>query len=239
MDAKNNAFSTPLAGESVVTRIVRHITDSIISGNLKPGEKLPTEPDLCASFQVGRNSVREAIKILEAYGVVYIKRAEGTFINDTYTQKMLDPMLYGILLQKDFASDIIQLRKVLDIGIFHTIMHTITEEHLKIIKQRLEQLIVLLSNPVKNIQQIFDADVAFHKAITDSAQNELLFSMYSYVDRITTPSREHAMQIILETEETEEFIELHKKIVTIIEEKNFSEIEQVLTSHYKFWKQVM
>lgn len=239
MDAKNNAFSTPLAGESVVTKIVRHITDSIISGNLKPGEKLPTEPDLCAAFQVGRNSVREAIKILEAYGVVYIKRAEGTFINDTYTQKMLDPMLYGILLQKDFASDIIQLRKVLDIGIFHTIMHTVTEEHLQTIKQRLEQLAILLNNPVKNVRKIFDADVAFHKAITDSAQNELLFSMYSYVDRITAPSREHALQIILETEETEEFVELHKKIVAIIEEKNFFEIEEVLTSHYKFWRQVM
>ena len=47
--------------------------------------------------------MREAIKILEAYGVVYIKRAEGTFVNDTYNHKMLDPMLYGILLDKNMS----------------------------------------------------------------------------------------------------------------------------------------
>lgn len=76
------------------------ITNAIINGELLPGDKLPTEPELCETFNVGRNSVREAIKILEAYGVVEIKRASGTYVRKEYNYKMLYPILYGIILQK-------------------------------------------------------------------------------------------------------------------------------------------
>ena len=134
-------LSRSLQNKSIVSRIVNQITDAIINGELKPGDKLPTETSLCATFEVGRNSIREAIKILEAYGVVYIKRPDGTFVNDRYSQKMLDPMLYGILLEKNSSDEIIQLRKVLDIGIMQQIMHTITPEQIAHIEGCLENLI--------------------------------------------------------------------------------------------------
>ena len=69
-----------LANKSVVERVVDQITNAIINGELLPGDKLPTEPELCETFNVGRNSVREAIKILEAYGVVEIDK-EGQAIS--------------------------------------------------------------------------------------------------------------------------------------------------------------
>ena len=67
---------TPIKNESLVQRIINKITDSIIAGELKPGDKLPTEMELIAAFQVSRNTVREAIRTLIAYGVVEIRRPE-------------------------------------------------------------------------------------------------------------------------------------------------------------------
>ncbi|HJC92198.1 MAG TPA: GntR family transcriptional regulator [Candidatus Mediterraneibacter excrementigallinarum] len=239
MAGKSNVFSQPLTTENVVDRIVKQITDKIICGDLKPGDKLPTEPELCQAFQVGRNSVREAIKILCAYGIVYIKRAEGTFINDRYSQKMLDPMLYGILLQGNFAEDVVLLRKVLDIGILHTVMDTVTEDQLNMLSVHLERLKTLVFAPEPDMEAIFDADVDFHMEITRFTGNEMLYSIYSYVDRITRPSRDHALQIILDKNEKNTFIELHEKIITLIRERQFDEIETTLTNHYQFWSQVI
>ena len=239
MAEKSSVFSQPLATENVVDRIVKQITDKIISGDLKPGGKLPTEPELCQAFQVGRNSVREAVKILCAYGIVYIKRAEGTFINDRYSQKMLDPMLYGILLQGNFSEDVILLRKVLDIGILHTVMDTVTEDRLSALSDRLERLKALVFSPTPDMEAIFDADVDFHMEITRFTGNEMLYSIYSYVDRITRPSRDHALQMILDQDEKNKFIELHEKIITLIRERQFDEIETTLTNHYQFWSQVV
>lgn len=85
---------------SVVDKVTDGIVSGIISGRFQPGSKLPTEVELCREYEAGRNSVREAVKKLEANGVIYIKRADGTFVSESYNQKLLDPMLYQIILRK-------------------------------------------------------------------------------------------------------------------------------------------
>ena len=232
-------LSRSLQNKSIVSRIVNQITDAIINGELKPGDKLPTETSLCATFEVGRNSIREAIKILEAYGVVYIKRPDGTFVNDRYSQKMLDPMLYGILLEKNSSDEIIQLRKVLDIGIMQQIMHTITPEQIAHMEGCLENLRNAVSKKDKNIDAVLNADIDFHMALTNASQNQLLLSMYSYVDRITIPSRKNAVKMVLAENDTDDFIRLHTEILTMIARMDFTGIEQTINEHYKFWKQVI
>ena len=115
MSDKKSWLNASLAKKSVVDSVVDQITSAIIAGELKPGDKIPTELELCESFQVGRNSVREAIKVLEAFGVVYIKRSEGTFVSSSFNRRMLDPMLYGLILAGDSDDSIIELREVFDI----------------------------------------------------------------------------------------------------------------------------
>mgnify|MGYP003044864313 CR=1 FL=1 len=100
------------AVKSVVDQVMDGIISQIIDGTLHPGDKLPTEMELCKQFGAGRNSVREAVKKLQAYGILYIKRADGTFVSENYNQKMLDPMLYSIILQKNSWQEFVELRSV-------------------------------------------------------------------------------------------------------------------------------
>ena len=109
-EKQNNAV------KSVVDQVMDGIISQIIDGTLHPGDKLPTEMELCKQFGAGRNSVREAVKKLQAYGILYIKRADGTFVSENYNQKMLDPMLYSIILQKNSWQEFVELRSVIDIG---------------------------------------------------------------------------------------------------------------------------
>ena len=86
---KTSFLKESVGGQSIVNKIVDNITNAIINGELNPGDKIPTEAELSESMGVGRNSVREAIKVLEAYGVVHIKRAEGTFVSQEYLSRAL------------------------------------------------------------------------------------------------------------------------------------------------------
>lgn len=235
MPEKNNLLKKQLHKDSVVNQVVKQITDSIIAGDLKPGDKLPTEPELCENFGIGRNSVREAIKILEAYGVVYIKRAEGTFVNDSYNHKMLDPMLYGILLDKNLRINIIQVRKVLDTGMLYQIISMITDEKMDKIQQEFESLKTVVLGEGVAAKQVLQADVDFHRALVESTGNPILCNMHEYVDRITTPSREKTVELVLEKNQAEKFILLHQKIINLLLEKNYQNIESVLAEHYQFW----
>ena len=235
MPEEKNFLRKQLHKDSVVNQVVKQITNSIIAGNLKPGDKLPTEPELCENFGIGRNSVREAIKILEAYGVVYIKRAEGTFVNDTYNHRMLDPMLYGILLDKDFRVDIIQVRKVLDTGMLYQIIRMITDEKMCRIQQVFETLKETVRQKNVTAKQVLQADVDFHQALVESTENPILCNIHEYVDRITKPSREKTVEMVLENDQQETFILLHQKIINLLLEKNYQNIESVLAEHYMFW----
>ena len=73
----------PLNREPISASILNMITESILSGRLKPGDKLPTELELSNKLNVSRNSVREAIKMLSSLGVIEVKRGAGTFITQS------------------------------------------------------------------------------------------------------------------------------------------------------------
>ena len=243
MSDKKNFLKKRLHKDSVVNQVVEQITDSIIAGNLQPGDKLPTEPELCENFGIGRNSVREAIKILEAYGVIYIKRAEGTFVNDTYNHKMLDPMLYGILLDKNMRIDIIQVRKVLDTGMLYQIIGGVTDEKMNQILKKFDNLKTVVLSENVTAKQVLQADVEYHQnmnfalelILLESTENPMLCNIHEYVDRITTPSREKTVELVLEKNQKETFILLHQKIINLLLEKNYQKIESVLAEHYQFW----
>ena len=217
--------------EQLTSAIIHYIQE----GTWLLGQKLPGEIELANSFEVSRNIMREAIKILEAYGVIYIKRAEGTFVNDTYNHKMLDPMLYGILLDKNMRIDIIQVRKVLDTGMLYQIIGGITDEKMNQILKKFDNLKTVVLSENVTAKQVLQADVDFHLTLVESTENPILCNIHEYVDRITTPSREKTVELVLEKNQKETFILLHQKIINLLLEKNYQKIESVLAEHYQFW----
>ncbi|MDR0577483.1 MAG: GntR family transcriptional regulator [Candidatus Accumulibacter sp.] len=212
------------------------ITGAIIHGELKPGDKIPTELELADSFQVGRNSVREAIKVLEAFGVLCIRRAEGTFVSEKFNRRMLDPMLYGLILRKDSGTEIHDLRRVFDTGLLHVVITRASETAIEAIRVCLEELrLAALIKPF-SLERLQAADIAFHEAVVASAQNVLLSSIAGYVDRITIPSRMETLREIVESGKLDAFVELHERILTVLEKRDVSRIADTVKDHYQFWR---
>lgn len=236
MSEPKSLLNSSLANKSVVDRVVEQITGAIINGEIKPGDKIPTEVELCESFQVGRNSVREAIKVLESFGVVYIKRSEGTFVSASFNHRMLDPMLYGLILAKDSAESIIELRKVFDTGIMYVVLEKANGQDMHHIRKELNQLELEVMSENASARRVLDQDIRFHTAIVLSAHNELIQNIANYIDRLTIPSRVRTMKKILESDERIRFIELHRQIVDMLETKDTSVISKNVENHYMFWK---
>ena len=115
---------------------------------------------------VGRNSVREAIKVLEAYGVVHIKRAEGTFVSQEYDSRMIYPVLYGIILQKDSTSQIVELRKVIDVGLLQLAVDklkskSLEQTQMEAIEKAMEELEYQAYMEKPQARSLYEADVQF------------------------------------------------------------------------------
>ena len=191
---KTSFLKEPVGGQSVVNKIVDNITNAIINGELNPGDKIPTEAELSESMGAGRNSVREAIKVLEAYGVVHIKRAEGTFVSQEYDSRMIYPVLYGIILQKDSTSQIVELRKVIDVGLLQLAVDklrskSLEQTQMEAIEKAMEELEYQAHMDKPQARSLYEADVQFHMAIVGITENVMLQSICNYVDKITRRSR--------------------------------------------------
>lgn len=229
-------FLKEIGGKSVVEQIVDNITNAILNGDLKPGDKIPTENELCTSMGVGRNSVREAIKILVSYGVVNIRRAEGTFISQGYDIKMLYPVLYGIILQKDSANQVVELRKIMDVGILQLAIDKLTAESLYRAQQALKNFECKLA--VLEAENIFAADVEFHMKLVELTENDLLKGICFYVDQITKKSRIKTIKQVLDEQALDKFLLMHKEMLRILEEKDRDSINEVVDNHYQYWKKI-
>ena len=87
------SYLKKVSSESVVQQVINALTDAMINRELRPGDKIPTEAEMAENMGVGRNSIREAIKILVYLGVLEIRRAEGTFVCEGFSESMIDPMI--------------------------------------------------------------------------------------------------------------------------------------------------
>lgn len=224
--------------KSIVDQIVDNFTNAIIDGTFQPGEKIPTESEICESMHVSRNSVREAIKILIAYGVLVIRRGDGTYVKDKFDEKMLYPILYGIILQKDSAKQILELRKIIDVGIIQLSMDHITDNSMKLLEKGLHAFKNTLMTKGVSASAIFDADIAFHTIIVEIAGNDLLVGLCRYIDRITKASRLKTTELILSQNAIEDLYAKHEEIVRVFKENDKAKINNVVESHYQYWQMI-
>ncbi len=226
-----------LKNTSVVDSVKDWIIDQLIKGSLKPGSKLPTEAELCANMGASRNSVREAIKQLEAYGVVYIKRAEGTFVTEHFDPKMLSPVLYSLILQNNRWEDFVDLRRAIDIGTLYVLMgKPLGEEQLTPLLRALEELEAAVGCPELDVGRITEADCHFHNVIISLTRNPQLITLSEYINRITVPSREKTTETVIAEGAIESYIRLHRQLYEIILHADKANIERAVLDHYVFWE---
>ena len=237
MDNNNSLEYTQIKNTSVVDAVKDWVIDQLIKGNLRPGSKLPTETELRENLGASRNSVREAIKQLEAYGVVYIKRAEGTFVSDSYDPKMLSPVMYSIILQNNSWEDFVDLRRAIDIGTLYVIMNkAITDKQLDRLQEAIARLEETVNSSELDVVKITKADCDFHNEIIRMTGNPQLTTHSDFVNRITVPSREKTTGKVIESGQIESYVRLHRQLYNIIAERDRNGIEKAVMDHYYFWE---
>src|SRR5439155_1183121 len=108
----------PVRRSRVSTDIVRQIQDLIAAEHLQPGDRLPGERELADALSVSRQSVREALRVLDYLGVVVVRPGEGTFVATT-PPAPVDASLYSLLSERSFLLDLLEARRILEEGIVH------------------------------------------------------------------------------------------------------------------------
>ena len=232
---RKNAEEMQTSSKSVVDRLGDNIIEAIITKEFRPGDKIPTESELSEMMGMSRNSVREAVKILVAYGILEVRRAEGTFVVSNYNDKMLNPMVYGIILSGRDQAGLIETRRIIDTGVLSIVIEKVTDKEMGELEDALEALKRELFREKPSAERIFDADVAFQQSLMRLTQNDILNGIGIFVDRITKLSRIKTTENIIAMHRLEELYEMHREIISVLRRKELSKVSPVIADHYKYW----
>jgi GntR family transcriptional repressor for pyruvate dehydrogenase complex len=174
----------PNIGRGPISHMIMDlITNYLLSGALKPGDKLPTEFELAEKLGVGRNSVREAIKMLSSIGVVEIRKGAGTFIVRTMKSSILNPLILSLVFMQGTSKELIELRLLLETGSAELALPGVTETDIRRLEKMNKNLKEEADRKERNAKRLLELDLAFHTELCKLAGNKLL---YKLVDAVYT-----------------------------------------------------
>ena len=101
--------------------IVRDIRDMIRQEKIKPGERIPSERELAETMQVGRSTLREALRSLELLGLIETRRGEGTFLSDHRNHKLVEVLSTFILQDNQSLQDVWETRLLHEVAAIQAI----------------------------------------------------------------------------------------------------------------------
>ena len=156
-----------------VAALVAELRALIAAEGLRPGDSLPTERDLSDRFGVARNTVREAVGVLRAWGVVEVRPKVGAVLIEGHVQAAHDLFSFQAAINPETFQDIQGFRRLVEVGLFDSLVDRVTPDDL----DRLEQLTVAMED-APGVAESAEADFAFHLHLATLSGNRTLRDVY-------------------------------------------------------------
>lgn len=229
MENKNSSWLTPVPKQSLSKMVVEKIKDALVSGAVKPGEFLPSEAELSEQLGVGKSSVREAIKMLEALGVVEICKGNGSKIRTSVDTSVMNPLIFQMIVQSHLESKdkLVEFRKMIEISGSLLAIDNATEEDI----ENLKRVHTKTKNDFKKGRMAVENDMEFHLAIYESTHNPFIVSIGQSLMELFQPSL-----VISNRDYSRIVTENHDSILQALINRDKAAMEQAVTEALDKWK---
>lgn len=201
----------------------------IKNGTLKPGDKLLPVHQLAEQFQVGRSAVREALSALRAMGLIEMKQGEGTYVRNFDPSSLTKSLNNKLLMKKEDILNLLEVRKVLEVGAVRTAAAKRTEANLQNMKQWLDEMAKSIGDEKAGEK----ADFHFHMGIAESSHNNILLELMNHVSEMIAETIGESRRIILYGEQTtsERLLEEHQSIYDAVLKQDVELAQQAMLDH--------
>ena len=181
---------------------------------------------------VSRGSVREAMKILTAFGLVDIRVGNGTYICDTPGTKLMDSLLFSFFIANPDTKNLYELRKALEIDVLQLILahYDENEDDRIALEENLEELSQLIAKGATQ-EKLQENDLAFHHLLGSCTTNPLLEQIYNIVIDFMEPS----ITATHKRQHGEYVYKVHHDMVDVIRTRNGERISEAVASSVDTW----
>ena len=177
-------YIEPIKKVTLSDEIAKRILQQVRLGYFKSGERLPSERELCETFDASRTTIREAIKGLASMGVIQKKR-DGNHVCDNLSNIIAKPFSILLSTMELSITEITEARLTIECQLARLAALRATEEEL----EQMEACLIEDNSTNENI--LMQYSIRFHKLIAASTRNKVLEEMYSVIYRILLDKRQN------------------------------------------------
>jgi GntR family transcriptional regulator, transcriptional repressor for pyruvate dehydrogenase complex len=222
---------------TIVQQVMEQIKELVASGNIKPGDKVPTEVEMARIFGVSRSSIREAIKIFSYLGVFDTQTRRGTVLcrHSSITNEALT---WTFLLGSKEISDLIELRKVIEQECWMLLCDNCRKD-----KTLVEKAIDELGEEIKAMSiarerqqeaELMEADFRFHQKVIDYSENAQFRHLFQTLKSFTC---EAIMKSNAYRNFSVDIVEEHNQILKSLKKEDTARVIELFRTHIENLKE--
>jgi len=224
----------PIKPKKVSAQIAEQIRSSILAGEFSPGDKLPPERELAEMFGVSRPSVREALNVLSAAGLVESYQGGGTVVRSLVETSTGNPLSEMIKVEQERALDVIEVRKCMEGWTAYFAAQRALPEDLR----RLEEIVDNMERNMEAVKPSQELDASFHIVIAQATHNVVwLHLMQSVFDAIKEFQRGVWQSTYLTEEDHRNLYSHHRAVFEAIRDRDPVKAQKVMLEHLTFAEQ--
>lgn len=213
--------------------VAEQVEDLVISGVLRPGQKLPAERELAEQLGVSRPKLREGLQILEANGLLEVHKSDGTFIAQL-TGNALSPAMVSLYSRRQSAFfDFLEYRREQESFAAHLAAQRATEADLQSMNELLDAMDKAHSSKQSALES--ELDVKFHMLIIESSHNSLLLHIMRSIYELMNEGVFYNRDFMYEKDGMrEKLLNQHKAIAAAIQAKDPERAAKAAEAHLNF-----
>jgi DNA-binding FadR family transcriptional regulator len=210
---------------SLTDDAIAKIKEMIVSGELRPGDRLPREPDLARQLGLSRNSLREAVRALALVRILDVRQGDGTYVTSLEPDVLLDAMSFLVDLHHDRnVMHTLEARRVLEAATAALAAQQITEEELAELYRLIDE-----ATASATIEAFVDNDLEFHRRIAVASRNPVLVALLDSLASRT--SRARIWRGVMQGDAQEQTLREHRAIADALKARRPDQARAWATVH--------
>lgn len=226
MSTTDDVRYEPLERRSVPDIVAERLAAEIESGTLRPGDRLPSEPELARQFRVGRSSLREAIRKLHTLGVLEVVRGRGTYVRQRAEEEPSPQFVQWSVTEGPDAAEVLEVRLGLELVAAGLACVRATQEDIDALAARCREHEA--ARRTGDIERLVHTDEQVHEAVVRAAHNQMLLETYLALVPRLVEFRRHTLAL---DHAEERFDPHHRELHAAIVHRNSAAARQAVVRH--------
>lgn len=215
----------PIKKVRVGEQVFQQMKGLLISGEWRPGDKLPSETELAEQFGISRITVRQALQRLSTLNLIETRLGEGSFVKTVEIDQPLDNLISIAYLGTKTQSQVLEFRTILEVASAGLAAIRAGDEDLLLLQENLSHMKAIAAQ--KDDDAFSDLDLEFHTAIGQITKNPLIIRTNSILRDVLEPS----MKEVIQRMGYETALRYHAQIIDAIRQKDSALAEDLMRKH--------